>query len=673
MFLNIITLKRLNLKGAKIAPFFGILAKNMRHIILLYFLFVLSFTTSAQDAATIAKLKSEIRSNPVLYNEILSSNKAKSKRIEDYLKTHPQAKRLENKRLLYNVIDGKPIYVEDHNTNAAIGTRTNYLQVNGDLALNLEGEGLKVGIWEVAGIPKPEHSEFSSISNKIQVIDEGNDPELHATHVTGTILAEGVNSRAKGMAPKAKAYAYDTTGDDVELLKLAKDSLLLVSNHSYGVPVDGAEDWYFGNYSSDTRKWDVIANNSPYILSVHAAGNDGSEDASDPFIPRGDKLSSAKVAKNTLTVGSANFNAISLDENGELIRPRFGSVSIISNFSSEGPTDDLRIKPDVLGVGEALFSTSVVKDTLGNFQDRYATLQGTSMAAPNVAGTILLLQELYFNENNTYMKSATVKALLCSTASDVGATGPDYRNGWGLVNAKRSAQVILNNATSSLILEKALDTVTREYEFEFNLSDNSDSEIALVWNDPAGDSKNGVLNDTTPVLVNDLDLMIIGPDNTEYYPWKLNEEDPASKALKGVNNRDNVEIINLESLDLGIYKVVINYKGELTLQNTSEQEFSVIVSNLSEVSLSNQIFAEESIAFWPNPVKNQLNVSYSENNFSSETEVSIYDMTGREIINLKDFDSTSNLSIDVSTLSNGIYILNLKDGTQSIQKKIIKE
>ncbi|MBZ9788280.1 S8 family serine peptidase [Psychroflexus sp. CAK57W] len=645
----------------------------------LTFLLFFGVVSQAQNRAIVEKLTRNDGFSKQLIRVLEKENKERKTRIQEYLNLS-KSKKSSIENPIYDIVEGQPIYlVNFNNTNAAIGARTNYIQPNGELGLNLEGEGITVGVWEVGQMAKEDHVEFTGSIDRVKNIDVGLDPGSHGTHVTGTLVAQGIEPRAKGMAPKSKAYVYDSNEDRLEVARLAIDSLLLVSNHSYGVPLlnnDGVDNpsSLFGTYTSDSRNWDLIANASPYLLSVHSAGNNGREEASEPSVPGGDKLSGPKISKNTLTVGSANFEEIDLNANGEIVRPSFGSVTIASDFSSQGPTDDFRVKPDLLGVGERLFSTSVTENSSGEFVDGYATLQGTSMAAPNVAGTLLLLQELYYRQNNTFMKSATAKALLCTTASDVGRTGPDIVNGWGLINAKKAANVILENNFSSLVLEKTLNDVDRSYTVEFTITNNINTDVGLVWNDPAGTANNGDLNNSTPNLVNDLDLKVIGPNNEEIYPWKLDETDTRNSALRGINDRDNVEIINLENADTGTYKIVIDYKNELAeTEGSKSQEFSLVVTNYDQVTLSNQSFNTKSIVLWPNPVKNRLNISSSEINFSTDVQVSVYDMLGRKVIDKKDFDSTSSLSIDTSTLSKGIYILNLTDGAQSIQKRIIKE
>ncbi len=125
----------------------------------------------------------------------------------------------------------------------------------------------------------------------------------------------------------------------------------------------------------------------------------------------------------------------------------------MSGFSSWGPTDDGRIKPDLVAAGVNLFSLSAANDS------SYTTLSGTSMASPNVTGSLLLLQELYKNlHSGNFMRSSTLKALAIHTAKETGIyPGPDYSYGWGLLDDQAAAKLLLN--------QNDLDVVVKEYSF----------------------------------------------------------------------------------------------------------------------------------------------------------------------------------------------------------------
>ena len=140
-----------------------------------------------------------------------------------------------------------------------------------------------------------------------------------------------------------------------------------------------------------------------------------------------DAIPSEANAKNILTVGSA---AIQLQ--GTTI-----TDFKVADFSGWGPTDDGRIKPDLLGVGSNIISS------IASSNNAYATLSGTSTASANVSGSLILLQELFYRRRNYFMRSATLKGLVLHTASTPkGKVGPSYEYGWGLLNAEKAAQVV---------------------------------------------------------------------------------------------------------------------------------------------------------------------------------------------------------------------------------------
>src|SRR5690606_30406036 len=153
---------------------------------------------------------------------------------------------------------------------------------------------------------------------------------------------------------------------------------------------------YIGAYTDESYEWDEVAYNSPYYLMVVSAGNDGNVANPSPSTNGYDKLTGNKVSKNNLVVANAEDAVIGA--NGVLT-----SVAINSS-SSQSPADDLRIKQDNTRNGTGVYSTYETSNTA------YGTISGTSMASPNIAGTLLLLQQHYKNINNRFMKAATLKA-----------------------------------------------------------------------------------------------------------------------------------------------------------------------------------------------------------------------------------------------------------------------
>jgi len=410
----------------------------------------------------------------------------------------------------------------------------------------------------------------------------------HSTHVAGTMIAAGVDPYAKGMAPLAELEAYDWNSDDAEMAAAAAAGAL-VSNHSYGFSRGWAwngsswdwygdqgisvyEDYMFGFYDSYAANWDDIAYNAPYYLICKSSGNDrGDGPGSTPStaeIDGGsdgyDCIGSQGVAKNILTVGAVEDIPVGYTQPSDVV---------MSSFSSWGPADDGRIKPDVVGNGVGLFST------YDGANDDYNSISGTSMATPNVAGSLILLQEHYedLNGSGSKMRAATLKALVIHTADEAGSNpGPDYKFGWGLVNIERAAAKITEDQTNTVIIEQSLSN-GGSYTAAGTATSGYPIKVSVVWTDPKGTPTSAQVNPSTSMLVNDLDLRVEDPAaRTVHYPWKLDRNNPANAATNtGENNRDNVEVVYIENPTPGeTYTITVDHDGTIS----GSQAFSMIIS-----------------------------------------------------------------------------------------------
>ncbi len=549
--------------------------------ILLFTGLVISQLLSAQTADEIKKITSE-------YNQLkLSSLSAQYRKQAEKDKEYA-IKRAGELNIPLIIDDGKtykelqkiladdtPIYYTTFNVDAARSTRTNHLNIGGSLGLNLMGLNMTAHIWD-AGLARITHQEYDGPggNNRYSVGDGTTTLDPHSAHVAGTIMASGVDPQAKGMAPYAKAVGYDWNYDLNEATTAANNGML-ISSHSYGIDssvlTPSYYQYYFGAYIQDSRSWDNLMFNAPYYLMVNAAGNDGTTTYnSNPLdgVNGYDKLTGHSTSKNSLVV--ANARDANVNSNGDLI-----SV-VIEPSSSQGPTDDYRIKPDIAGNGYRLYSTIDVSNTA------YGTMTGTSMATPNVSGTLLLLQEHYNNLNSQFMKAATLKGLVLHTADDAGPAGPDAVWGWGLMNAKRAAETISHKDSQSIINELGINNgQTLTYQVE---SDGINPLIASIsWTDRPGPVNYGNLNDHTPVLINDLDIRVT-KGGTTYYPWKLTG---VTTNGKGDNNVDPFEKIEIPNAS-GTYTITITHKGSLTGGN---QNFSLIVTGIITSACSRTVTA----------------------------------------------------------------------------------
>jgi len=514
--------------------------------------------------------------------------------------------------------DNQPLYRTTLNINAAISSGANLLWT---APYSVNGAGYTVGVWD-GGSAWTSHREFAG---RVTVRDNSS-PINHATHVCGTIAAAGVTANAKGMAPSVNISSYDWNSDISEMTAAGaswpgEPDKINISNHSYGY-ISGwyylnqtiKWEWYgngsdataveadFGQYSEAPRDLDALLYALPYYQVFWAAGNDrdnnpaagstvaltpgGSGVSYDPARhPPGDGLyrsgydtiSFYALAKNAITVGSAT-DAVS----GGLRSP---TSALINNFSSYGPTDDGRIKPDLVANGWYLYSPVAGSDS------SYATYSGTSMASPNAAGTAQLLINCYDTLFPGYvMRAATLKALLIHTADDRGNTGPDYIYGWGLINGQGAADLLQNfrsRPNTRTIIEDRLTTSRASCSYSFTWNGTTPIRATLCWTDPAGAAAPSG-DSRTPRLVNNLDLRIITPDNTVFEPWVMpfvgnwSTAACAASAVTGSNTTDNVEqVLISQPPAAGIYQLRVSFAGTLT---NGSQPFGVILSGVSPTS-----------------------------------------------------------------------------------------
>lgn len=510
---------------------------------------------------------------------------------------------------------GLPLYLStENNTVAAATIGTNHLWPGGSTGLNLNGSSNnikgKLAVWD-GGRVRESHVELVS-----RVTQKDNPPSLsaHSTHVAGTLIASGVNPNAKGMSfGLQELLAYDFTNDEPEMM--AESPNLLISNHSYGFNAGWNyntnvspnrweflgrfgenEDYKFGYYSTQAQLWDSIAYNSPYHLIFKSAGN--VRELNGPAVgqpywrynasgvmaaagnrPPGissndsyDILSLNAVAKNIMVIGAVR------PIDGGYTKPQDVEMS---TFSGWGPTDDGRIKPDVVADGVNLLSSVSSSD------NAYDVLSGTSMAAPSAAGSLLLLQEYYSQiHSGTFMRSATLKGLAIHTTDEAGDhPGPDYRFGWGLLNLKKAAAVITAENTTDLIQEHTLNDGA-SFSLPVIASGSGTLVATLSWTDPKATVEPLVnaLNNPAKKLVNDLDI-VVKRGTTVYQSWRLNPAVPSAAATRGDNDLDNVEKVELSDVVPGeSYTIEVTHKG--TLQRGA-QAFSLIVSGVGGAAYCN--------------------------------------------------------------------------------------
>ncbi|MFV8268345.1 S8 family serine peptidase [Flavobacterium sp. GT2N3] len=562
--------------------------------------------------------------------------------------------------------NGFPLYRVTRNEGSAFTSRANKLRPNGGLGLNLTGNGLFVGVWDQDNATIA-HEDFGG---RAFVYDNNTNPtSYHSSHVTGTIISSGVNSTGglgRGIAYQAYAYISNWTRDLEEMAELATNNGLLLSNHSYGLLATNTSfpEYIFGAYRSDSRDLDQIAFDAPYYQPVIAAGNDRNKVPNINATKEGyDLLTDFSTSKNAIVVAAVE----GLGVNGYVNT----SSVVMSNFSSWGPTDDNRIKPDISTKGVNVFSTTNAAGNKG-----YGTISGTSMAAPGVTGTLLLLQEHFRNIKGDFMRSATLRGLMIHSADEAGdSDGPDPRFGWGLLNAEKAALLIsdafqMNNKVLIQEFDSRTSPLVQGSVFTKVIKAKGTEPVVatISWTDRSGIVNTGTVDLTTPVLVNDLDIRITKGSEV-FFPWRLNGV-RSQPAIKADNSVDNVEKIEINNPTNDFYTITVNHKGSLV---GNSQDFSLIVSGVDENTLSNYESDFESSNVWPNPMNDVVNISVK-SDLSDEMYLEVYDVSGiRQLYKKIDHLNTNFVNaITVSSLKKGLYIFKIKQGKKQSIWKILK-
>ncbi len=552
--------------------------KNISHIILLLFLTQVGYSQLVTDVSKLNRL----------HSKYLQKSKSNKRTALEYAKTNDIPKIIKATdgslmELMSISENDQPQYYITNNIVAAATSSTSELYTGGGAGLSLDGSGITVFEWD-GGSVLSTHQEFGS---RITNLDAAS-VWWHSTHVAGTIMASGVDANAKGMAYAANLKSHDWNDDYAEMANEAANGAL-ISNHSYGwlrgwngttwwgdTTISKIEDYRFGYYDYSSKAWDDIAYNAPFYLIVKSAGNDrGNSDPSgnNTYPPDGpyDCIPQQGIAKNILTVGAVN------DIPSGYTQP---SDVVMTSFSSWGPADDGRIKPDIVANGTGLYSSTSTAN------DAYVSSSGTSMAAPATTGSLALLIQHYENIKGTgsTMLSATLKALVIHTADEAGTnSGPDYEYGWGLLNTESAANKITEDQTTDVISENYLsdgETFTRD----ITTIGTGPIKVTIVWTDPSGTTPAISLDPADAMLVNDLDLRITQGSNT-YYPWKLDKDNPSAAATNSSeNNIDNVEMVDIASpLDASVYTITVDHDGTLT---NGGQAFSMIISGDIEATVA---------------------------------------------------------------------------------------
>ena len=412
---------------------------------------------------------------------------------------------------------------------------------------DLDGSGQIVAVAD-AGLDE-DHGDFGTrVVGNYDVIGDGSTADKHSghgTHVSCTVLGDGFRGGYGGVAQAADLYFQAMENDNTgnfqspslnNLLNTAYNAGARTHTNSWGSSAASQQ----AKYNSETEDVDDRANyydryyNGVEGLTIlFAAGNDG---------PNSGTVSPPATAKNVISVGN-HKNRYS------------GSPDVMMSGSSRGPTEDGRIKPDLVAPGGYVRSCRAQEagDTgsatwTSNY---YLEYTGTSMATPNAAGAALMVRE-YLEEiaQRPSPQGALVKGLLVLGAQDIGSRDiPNDDEGWGRINLRNS--LAPPGGQGIWVDDRSVMSGTgNSKSYAFNVSQgNGLFKVVLTWSDERGSRF------STAQLVNDLDLEVTAPDGTVYLGNDFSNGRSATGGTRDSIN--NLEVVLIDAAATGTWTVKV--------------------------------------------------------------------------------------------------------------------
>ncbi|MCB0351317.1 MAG: S8 family serine peptidase, partial [Bdellovibrionales bacterium] len=402
----------------------------------------------------------------------------------------------------------------------------------------------------------------------------------HGTHVAGSVAGNGSQSNkiVTGGALEAQIVAESlwsqkannlTTPNNLGVIfQQAYNSGARIHTNSWGDPEAQ------GIYNTETMQVDQFVWDHPEMLILFASGNDGVDANRDGRIDSG-AVSAPSTAKNIISVGASEnlvlrggvqrkLGEIGLTPNEKPWAAEPIASDTLSNnpkgiaaFSSRGPTQDGRIKPDLVAPGSNILSNCSkmegAEELWGRFDENYCWSGGTSMSTPLVAGAAALVRERLMKIQGADTPSAAlVKAVLLQTAVDlypgqfgeVGKVngqellkpGPNFDQGYGRVDVGSA----ISEKLSLVDNKEGLGTG----ESKFYKPSGAIRKVTLVYNDaPASPI-------ARKVLVNNLDLEVQVGGRT-YTSKSLVDNNEQVTLPEGINTQNATIYVRGVSVPMG--------------------------------------------------------------------------------------------------------------------------
>jgi hypothetical protein len=425
-------------------------------------------------------------------------------------------------------------------------------------SFGFDGSGVTVAVADSgldSGDPGAMHPDLAGRVRALffyGTLSDAADEHSHGTHVAGIVAGNATLREADeeghfyglGVAPGAQLIAqrlFDGAGNyepPPSFETLTRDAVRAgadIGSNSWGDDTQGRYDLSAAEFDGLARDADGLAlEDQPYFLEF-SAGNAG---------PGAQTIGSPAVAKNVIATGASQNNRFNLPV--EEFSIYADGQEAMADFSSRGPCEDGRIKPDVVAPGTWIAS---LRSIFANddyawwpISENYMYQGGTSQAGPHVSGAAAVLVQ-YLREALGFARPspALLKAALIHSAVDMDdavETGPapNMDEGWGRVDL---TQIILSSRQHEFVDQTVLLSTGQTYERAVLVGSGDEPlKITLVYTDVPG------FPGAIPALVNDLDLEVLGPDGTLYRgnQFEEGESQPNPGAADSINNVEGVHL-----------------------------------------------------------------------------------------------------------------------------------
>ena len=343
--------------------------------------------------------------------------------------------------------------------------RSNVINSNYATGRHYDGSGVTIGLAD-DGTVGP-HIDFTGRITQHLTSNSGN----HGDMTSGICVGAGnLTQRVRGMG----------TGADIHIFSISGYPQIdnAVSNYNtYGIVIASTS---YGQtdcnvYDGDSQLGDKLIHENPPLAFCFSSGNEGTTDC---FYGAGNLWGNItggyKNGKNVIAVGNLSNN------------------DLLETSSSRGPANDGRIKPDICSNGGSQRSTDE--------NNTYQNGSGTSAACPGVAGCLSQLYQVYKEKTGAANPhSGLMKACILNTAEDLGNVGPDFKHGWGRINALRATTTIEDQR---YFIDSLSQGVTKSHNIVVP-ANTQQMRVMVYWNDKEGNTV------SSKSLVNDLNLMLL--------------------------------------------------------------------------------------------------------------------------------------------------------------------